>query len=439
MKVLLCTRDKTLCLNGVHRVEEPPEDLEGYVILLDVDTVGLSPLADLRENNVLVAITANSIPGYVMKLISLGFYDVLRKPVREDKWKELYAKLEEEFRHRERVIPFRPEDTYLHGELCEELCSIAGSTEGVMGSVLRILGKAASVDVPVLITGESGTGKESFARALWKLSSRWRGPFVAVNCAAIPHELFEAELFGYEKGAFTGATSSKRGLMEEAEKGILFLDEVGELPLSLQSKLLRVLQDRKIRRLGSNREIPVNFRLVCATNRDLKDMVKQGLFREDLYYRISVIHIHIPPLRERRSEIPMLLNYILSKVCKELGKRIEGYTEDFLRTVLEHPWPGNVRELENAIRKAVTVCYGSILTSKHLDLPSVESPSHNILTIVEEEVRRRIRAGERNIYNRLMEMMARVMAKTAYEELRSQVKAAEVLGITRTTLRKLIS
>jgi len=209
---------------------------------MDIDTVGFSLLPDLKGENILIALTGKNTPGYIMKLVSLGFYDVLPKPVDREELRNTVRKALSELKRGERIVylPSSPLED-LRGELCEELCSIVGGYRS-MKETLKLTGKAAAVDSPVLITGESGTGKELFARAIWKLSSRWQGPFVAVNCSAIPETLLEAELFGYEKGAFTGAQGPKPGLLEEANYGILFLDEIGDLPPAIQPKLLRVLQ-----------------------------------------------------------------------------------------------------------------------------------------------------------------------------------------------------
>jgi len=314
-----------------------------------------------------------------------------------------------------------------------------GNSEGRMKEVLKTIGKVAPLDVPVLITGETGVGKELFAKTLWKLSRRWNGPFLAINCFAVPPELFEAELFGYERGAFTGASTSKAGLIEMAKGGVLFLDEVGDLPLVLQPKLLRVLQEKKVRRLGSTKEVPCDFRLICATNKDIKSLVKEGLFREDLYYRISVVHIHIPPLRERKEDIPILLNCIVGNLSTEMGKRIRGYTRDFLEKVLSYSWPGNVREMENMLRRAIALSDGDVLRGKDLELVAEEYKPRDIDRVVRMEVKRLIEAGERDIYRKLLDSVAYAIVEEAFSVLgKNQSKTAKVLGINRITLRKLL-
>jgi len=442
MRKVLYTKDE-LYLKGFEKVDELPEDLSNAFVLVDIDTVGLSCLPDLKEGrNIPVALTSKRIPGYTIKLVSLGFYDVILKPVSEKVLSELLKRLDEDLREEGRVIPLPiglEED--MSGELCRELCSIVGNPEGKIKEVLLKIGKAAPLDVPVLLLGETGVGKEIFAKALWKTSRRWNGPFVAVNCSAIPHELLEAELFGYEKGAFTGATSSKEGLIESASGGVLFLDEIGDLPLPLQPKLLRVLQEKKVRRLGSTKEIHCNFRLICATNRDIRRLVKEGLFREDLYYRISAVEIRIPPLRERKEDIPLLIDCMLVNFSKEMGKRIEGYTEGFLRKALNYSWPGNVRELENALKRAIVSCEDGILRRKDLEIEEYTEVAeiHNFEDTLKDKVRRLIREGRRGIYYEILERVSSIVAEEAFELLgKNYSKTANVLGINRITLKRLL-
>jgi two-component system response regulator PilR (NtrC family) len=227
--------------------------------------------------------------------------------------------------------------------------------------------RAAPNRASVLITGESGTGKELFARAIHTSSDRSHGPFVVINCGAIPSELFESELFGHEKGAFTGATNRSLGMFRQADGGTLFLDEVGEVPLPLQVKLLRALQEKKVRPVGGAHEIPVDTRIVAATNRDLAPMVKEKTFREDLYYRLNVLRLHLPPLRERREDLPALIEHFRSRFAAENGRAFVTFSPEALRLMLAHQWPGNVRELENAVERAVTLAQGSTVIRD--DLP----------------------------------------------------------------------
>jgi two-component system response regulator PilR (NtrC family) len=227
--------------------------------------------------------------------------------------------------------------------------------------VQALVGKVARADTTVLVTGESGTGKEIVARLIHRYSDRAKGPFVPVNCGALPEQLLESELFGYEKGAFTGAGGTKRGLFEEAEGGVIFLDEIGEIPLALQVKLLRVLQERRIRRVGATEERPVDARVIGATNRDLKERVASGLFRQDLFYRLNIIQIELPPLRERQEDLPVLADHFLGRFCRKMGKPPMGLTEEAMALLRRCPFPGNVRELENLMERCVALNAGGAI------------------------------------------------------------------------------
>ena len=238
---------------------------------------------------------------------------------------------------------------------------------GTFQAAMEFVRRAAPNRANVLITGESGTGKELFARAIHTGSDRSAGPFVVVNCGAIPTELFESELFGHEKGAYTGASSRTLGMFRQADGGTLFLDEVGEIPLHLQVKLLRALQERKVRSVGGTAEIPVDTRIVAATNRDLAEMVREKLFREDLFYRLNVLRLQLPPLRERREDLPALIEHFRSRFASENGRSFVTFSSEALRLMLGYPWPGNVRELENAVERAVTLAQGTTVLRD--DLP----------------------------------------------------------------------
>jgi len=237
-----------------------------------------------------------------------------------------------------------------------------------MQRVFRLIAKVAPTESTVLITGESGTGKEMVAHAIHLQSRRAHRTFVTVNAAAIPESLFESELFGHRKGSFTGAIADKVGLMKEADRGTLFLDEVAEMPLSVQAKLLRALQSGEIRRVGDTEEAHVDVRVIAATNRDVARSLREGTLREDLYYRLSVFHIELPPLRDRREDIPPLANFFRERYARKLKKRVERFTERAQRSLLEYDYPGNVRELENAIERAVTLAEHGEIT--HVDLPA---------------------------------------------------------------------
>ncbi|TBR37611.1 sigma-54-dependent Fis family transcriptional regulator [Marinomonas agarivorans] len=260
------------------------------------------------------------------------------------------------------------------------LASIVGDSQG-MKQLFQDIEKVAKTDVTVLIRGESGSGKELIAKAIHKLSARNKKPLISINCAAIPESLIESELFGHEKGAFTGATSSREGLIAAADKGTLFLDEIGELPLEAQARLLRFLQEGEVRKVGAVQASTVNVRILTATHRDLRDMVDKGLFREDLYYRLYVMELLLPPLRERGSDISLIAKHLVKKMGEKHQKRELIYTREFEEAILSHDWPGNVRELENAIERAIILSEDSQLNPQDLKLHTIFSGQKNLNTV----------------------------------------------------------
>jgi DNA-binding NtrC family response regulator len=298
-----------------------------------------------------------------------GALDFLAKPVDPDHLRMIVARALDQRR-------LATENQLLREELARHrgLPQIIGEHESIKRS-LASLARAASTDTTVLLTGESGTGKELFARTLHALSARHDGPFVAINCAAIPTTLLESELFGHEKGAFTGAVVRRPGRFEIAHRGTLFLDEIGELPLALQPKVLRVLQEQTFERLGGNIPIQVDVRVVAATNRDLRAARAAGQFREDLFFRLDVFPVSIPPLRERASDIPLLAEFMLRRSSTELNKPIHQLSEPALALLMKYPWPGNVRELENCLERAVILSDGNTIEPRHLNLPEPHVPS----------------------------------------------------------------
>jgi len=265
---------------------------------------------------------------------------------------------------------YRTENSALRKKLCEK--NFIGHGEKFL-ALNKFVETVAPTNASVLITGESGVGKEVLARAVHYQSLRAGGPFVKINCAALPESLIESELFGHEKGAFTGALKTRRGKFELADGGTLLLDEIGEMPLAAQSKLLRVLQERVIVRIGGDDEIKVDVRIICTTNRDLKQEVENGTFREDLFYRLSVVPVHIPPLRERKEDIPDLLNYFIGKLNEENGYAVEEASEETVAMLQKQPWPGNIRQLENAIERAMVFCKSGILKPDFFDIEPTAS------------------------------------------------------------------
>ena len=325
-------------------------------------TSGLDLLDELRRRGPLPTIIMMSAYGsndLALQAMKRGAYDYVGKPFKPDEVLLVLRKAEE----RERL---RRENQSLRRVLSDRVAGPTGpgTLAGMIGKspamqkVFRTIGRVAEYKTNVLITGESGTGKELVARAVHDLSPRASGPFVAVNCGAIPETLLESELFGHRKGAFTDASRDKRGLFEEANGGTLFLDEIGELPVAVQVKFLRAIQEEEIRRLGDTKETPVDVRVVAATVRDLPAEVKLGRFREDLYYRLNVLPVHLAPLRERVEDIPPLVEHFVTYYANKHGMRVESIAPEAMQLLLDYPWPGNVRELENTIERAMVLCDG---------------------------------------------------------------------------------
>ena len=328
------------------------------VVLTDLsmpERDGLALLDDLMKVDpeaLVVLITAHGTVGSAVEAMKKGAFDYLEKPLDRE---ELLITVARAFEKLSLVKENRHLRQQLHDKF--KMGHILGH-HALMEEVFRVIRKVAPSQTTVLITGESGTGKELVARALHAESSRKDRPFRALNCAAIPETLIESELFGYEKGAFTGAQGRQIGLFEAVDEGTLFLDEIGDLSLPLQAKLLRVLQEKEIRRIGGREDIKVNVRVVAATNRKLAAAIKQGTFREDLFYRLNVVSVHLPPLRDRVTDIPELVEHFLKKFGGVTGKAIKGITTPALRALMDYPWPGNVRELESVVERAVLLCEG---------------------------------------------------------------------------------
>ena len=307
-----------------------------------------------------VILTAHGSVDNAVAAVKLGAFDYIEKPFEQDQIRQLVqtALRINELRRSEVRLPGAPKGKGRYGVV---------GTSAVMQAVYNVIEKVADTPSTVLITGESGTGKELIAKALHEQSPRQGEPLIKVNCAAIPDTLIESELFGYEKGAFTGATSSKPGRFELADKGTLFLDEIGEIPVEMQVKLLRALQEGEFERVGGIRTIKVDVRLITATNRDLVVEIEQGRFRDDLYYRLNVVPIHVPPLRERTDDIPDLVSHILEKFRVRLGKEVDNLSPDAIDCLKRYPWPGNVRELENVLERTILFCSDRIIRAE--DLP----------------------------------------------------------------------
>jgi two-component system response regulator AtoC len=309
-----------------------------------------------------IMMTAYATVGDAVEAMRQGAYDYLQKPFDPDDASLVVARALER-----RRFQAQPAARPTPSGAPYAFHNLVGSSPG-MREVYTLLEQASRLDITVLVNGETGTGKELAARAVHYHSARKERRFVPVNCGALPVELVESELFGHARGAFTGATSLKRGLFEEAEGGTIFLDEIGELPLPVQVKLNRVLQERELRRVGETSPVQVNVRVIAATHRDLKGEVQAGRFREDLFYRLNVFPVVLPPLRERRDDIPLLASHFLEKHARVLGRPLTGFDPEALRALTGYPWPGNVRELENAVERGVAVASGERLQLR--DLPS---------------------------------------------------------------------
>lgn len=340
--------------DGREALEKLESDLFDEV-LCDIRMPRMDGIQFLKEakkihaDSTIIMMSAYGTLDTAIEAMKLGAYDYVSKPFKPDEIILTLKKAEE----RERL---RRENIYLRKEVKKEynFNNIISKNEK-MAAIFDTIVKVARYKSTILITGESGTGKELVAKAIHFNSDRSASPFVAVNCGAIPENLLESELFGHMKGSFTDAVRTKKGLFEEADGGTLLLDEIGELPLSLQVKLLRVLQDGEIRRIGDSRSIKIDLRIVAATVKDLDKAVKEGHFRDDLFYRLNVLPVRIPPLRERKEDIPLLVDHFIAKINDNLGKTVRGVTPDALKILLRYSWPGNVRELENVVERGLVL------------------------------------------------------------------------------------
>src|SRR3989304_6102720 len=312
-----------------------------------------------------VIISVIILPAYAsldtaVKALRAGAYDYIMKPI-------IHEEIKQVVRNALKLKNLQTENILLKREIGKDcdFNGIIGGSRALKGIISEVK-KIASTKSKVLLLGETGTGKELFARVIHFNSSRRALPFVPINCSAIPETLLETELFGHVRGAFTGAVATKKGLLEEADGGTVFLDEIGDMSLSLQAKLLRVLEDQVIRPVGSTKATKVDIRLITATNKDLKAQVRAGSFREDLYYRINVISIQIPPLRNRKEDIGSLINHFIAKYSQEMGKQAQDFSSDALSLMISYPWPGNVRELQNVIERAILISDGTAIGLEHL-------------------------------------------------------------------------
>jgi DNA-binding NtrC family response regulator len=340
------------------------------VLLLDLKMPGgmdglqvLEQAKEREKDAAVVIMTAYATVDTAVNAMKLGAYDYIVKPFEPEELSHLVTRISEEqaLRHENAMLRKAVRKEYHFRDL--------ESRSPAMQDLFALARTAARSMSTILLLGESGTGKEVLARAIHSESPRARGPFVAVSCAALPETLLESELFGYEKGAFTGAASRRRGRFEAAQGGTLFLDEIGDVSAKLQQDLLRVLEDRRFSRVGGNEAIDADVRIVAATHRDLAKRVEEGEFRQDLFYRLNVIPIHIPPLRERREDLPLLVDSLLEQLSTELGRPLDGVTPEAMELLLAHDWPGNVRELRNVLERGAVIAHGRLLHDSDIALP----------------------------------------------------------------------
>jgi two-component system nitrogen regulation response regulator GlnG len=421
------------------------------VALMDIklpDVDGLTLLQESKEagaDTSMILMTAQNTMRNAIGAMKNGAFDYITKPFDLE---EVLMLVKRAVDSRKLTRDFR--------ELKEEVkkrfepgVNIIGTSLN-MQKVYKTIGQVVDTQATILIQGESGTGKELVAKTIHYNSPRWNQPFVAINCAAIPRDLLESELFGHEKGAFTGALDRRLGKFELAEGGTIFLDEVADIPLELQTKLLRVLQDHEYSRVGGAGVLTANVRILAATNQDLEKAVKERRFREDLFFRLKVIPIYLPPLRERRGDIPLLISYFIEKINREMGIQISGVSPEAQKLLEEHTWPGNVRELENTLIRGAVLSSGPILFPKDFALQNKQAPASlevdelSLEEVIHHKLEDYFRRTEGvdidNLYSLVIERIERPLIELTLRKTRgNQIRAAQILGINRNTLRKKIT
>jgi nitrogen regulation protein NR(I) len=419
------------------------------LVLMDIRMGGMSGLETLRrirqmDSKLLVILmTAYGTTQMAIEAMKLGAYDYLLKPFDVPKLKEIVSNALKAARDMKQVVSYQP---LLESEDYD--LGIVGRSEE-MQQVFKVIGQLAASDATALITGESGTGKELVARAIYHHSNRSQQPFLAVNCGAIPEQLLESELFGHERGAFTGATLQRIGKFEQCNKGTIFLDEIGDMTPATQTKILRVLQSGTFERVGGNQPIKVDVRIIAATNKPLEQAVAARQFREDLFYRLNVVRVHIPPLRERREDIPLLVNYFLKKFARDQQRTPKSVATNVIKALGKYHWPGNVRELENAIRRAHVMAKGEAILTGDLPPEITGQTSAGLLPPSPGDgaaandaaalARQLFQWARRDPKLKIIPSVERELVIQALKESENnQVHAAKLLGITRATLRKRI-
>lgn len=429
---------------GLEQVQSADPD----VIILDVDLAGQSGLELFRQIKELdsrvpvIFITGHGTTATAIEAMQLGAYEYLLKPLELDQLLDLVDRAFEISRLM-KIPPVIAENA----ETTDAPDALVGRCPA-MQTVYKAIGRVASQDVTVLILGESGTGKELVARAIYHYSRRAMGPFLAINCAAIPDALLESELFGHEKGAFTGADRRRIGKFEQCNGGTLFLDEIGDMSPLTQTKILRVLQGQEFERVGGNEVIRSNVRVVAATNRDLEKMVGEGTFRGDLFYRLNVFTIHLPALRDRGEDIPLLARHFVQRFAKELNTEVQSIADEAMQLLTQYAWPGNVREFQSVIKQALLQTTGPVLLPEFLpttirnrpDAADQVASSALELTSLSTFIQQRLRAETTSLYAECQAITDRHLFKLVLEHAGGNLsKAARILGITRATLRTKLS
>lgn len=433
-------------INGKEAIEKSLASEYGS-ILLDIklpDISGFDVLKKLRENRVIspvILITAQNTVNNAIRGIKIGAYDYVAKPFNLEEVNTIVSKSLESYTQ---LIQQKGEEEKPVFESLGEI--VGGSSE--MLKIYKTVGRIADKDITVLITGESGTGKELITRAIHHNSSRKDRKLVSVNIAAIPNELIESELFGHEKGAFTGAQSKKIGRFEEAQNGTLHIDEIGEMSVDLQTKLLRVLEEKKLYRLGGETPVDIDVRIIASTNRDLKEQVETGNFREDLYYRLNAITLNLPPLRDRTQDIPILLDHFTSKYSQELDLDTKTFSEESIEILKRYHWPGNVRELENTVKRIMVLTPDKLIEERHLKeiasyIFDTGNGTDNFESMIRDELSRMLSGvedSESGIYSRVINRVEKQLFSIVLDITNgNKKKAASMLGINRNTLSKKLS
>jgi two-component system, NtrC family, nitrogen regulation response regulator GlnG len=415
------------------------------IAIVDIEMPGktgldlLKAIKELSPQTPVIIVTAFGSGDRVIRAMKFGAYEYIEKPfdvpslinLIDEALRSVESKTDNEASQTKKIkiIPKKPIPD-------EE--EIIGESPAIK-DVYKLIGRVAASDASILVTGESGTGKELVARAIHHYSDRVAKPFIAINCAAIPETLLESELFGYEKGAFTGANKDKPGKFEEANEGTLFLDEIGDMGLLLQSKLLRVLQEGKVDRLGSSKTIRVNVRIIAATNKSLENLIAKKSFREDLYYRIRVISIALPPLRMRKNDIPLLVNHFLAKHAHEVRNENISIHPDTMDGLLKHTWPGNIRELENTIKRALVLSKGNVIMPQQIIEDNVNPAviEHYASDRLANYLSDDIVGKEGEIFDLVSKALEKDLIRWALDRTgMNQVKAAKLLGISRVMLHE---